>query len=309
MNLRVALFGSLIAIAWMLEPLDSQAQQPLPPPPTPIPDDPTDDDSSGEDVTPIDPSTGLPVPPASTGDDRLDAKGVGIAGGIIAGGELVIAIEALIGVDELWPYLTFPLLGAAGGGVGGYFLEQASPEGAVALLVGSIALLIPTAIFAASARAYDPKEAGIISYDSPEDAALSFETKPAPKEDGTVTEVETRPEGAPEGPILPPEAETDPVSPQGPTPQPPPPAETTGEDAEPTETSRRTRDQRRKLARQGRIKRATQGSLFYVDRAGSGGLSVPLLDVRSAGAWPSTRPGTPRRGVAFYLPLLRIDLP
>lgn len=236
----------------------------------------------------------------SFGNDRLDAKGVGIAGGVIVGGELIVAVEGLIGVKPLWPYLTFPLLGAAGGGVGGYYLEKASPEGAVAMLIGGIALLIPTALLAASARAYDPKKEGAVGSDMEDGAKFSFELPPsetAAEADGsTSTEVESKPEGTPSQAL------------------PPPSTEQEGGEAEPEpeggeETSRNQAEQRKRELIAKRTRTATAGSLIFIDREGSAGLSMPHVDVRPVVISPKDHLLGKQTGVQVFVPILRVDLP
>ncbi len=135
-------------------------------------------------------------------DEPVEAKFVGVSGGAIAGAELVIAAQALLGVKKTWAYLTFPVLGAAGGGVGGYFLEQQSAQGAVGLLVGSMALLIPTALLYSSATAYNPEDEEGVLVESYEDGEFSFEITPSAAStstDETTTEVENRPSAIPGG--------------------------------------------------------------------------------------------------------------
>ncbi len=229
------------------------------------------------------------------GDDRLDATGVGIAGGILVGGELVVITEALIKVDKLWAYLTFPFVGAAGGGVGGYYLEQASPEGAVAMLVGGLVLLVPSAILASKAMAYNPEKENGFDSDTEGVEKYSFEAAPTGKlqDEGTKTEVESRPEDSPsEGSLLRPGEEQ------------------TAEEKAPSPKEMASDShliEEKRLAKRARLRRATAGSLFYVDREGGTGFTVPFVDVRPARYAYNTSSGKP--GVEVYLPLLRIDLP
>jgi len=243
----------------------------------------------------------------SFGGDSVKAKGVGIAGGAIVGGELVVAIEGLIGVKPLWPYLTFPFLGAAGGGVGGYYLEKASTEGAVAMLIGGLALLIPTALLAASGRAYDPEEEGALGPDDEGGAKFSFELPPsetASDADGTTsTEVESKPEGAPSQALPPPASDQ-----EGGT---PPPAEgdATPDGGNPEETSRKQAEQKKKELIARRTRAATAGSLFFVDRDGSAGFSVPHVDVRPVEISPKDRLMGKQTGVQVFVPILRVNLP
>ena len=91
--------------------------------------------------------------------DTVSPTGKGIAGGILLGAEVVMLAEAIAGVNAIWPYPVFGAIGAAGGGVGGYFVEDVgSSEGAVYMLVGGLALVIPTIIATLNATAYRPED-------------------------------------------------------------------------------------------------------------------------------------------------------
>ncbi|MCP4674722.1 MAG: hypothetical protein GY854_04245 [Deltaproteobacteria bacterium] len=243
-----------------------------------------------------------------TGNKPVEAKFVGVAGGVIAGAELVVIVEAIIGVKPLWPYLTFPLLGAAGGGVGGYFLEQNSKGGAVALLIGSMALSIPTVLMASSARAFDPEEEGAVAEDGEAGGNYSFEQTPSgeAQPEDTSTEVESRPEGAPPEALPPPGTDDGgEVSPE-PAPKPEPKPE-----PKPSEEGNFIKAKRQtvRATRSAEHRRATAGALLYLDSDGSAALTVPLIDVRPTlisreDAYLGVKPG-----VEVYVPLLRIDLP
>jgi hypothetical protein len=257
--------------------------------------------------------------PISYGNEGVDAKFVGISGGAIAGAEIVVAVEALFGVKELWPYLTFPLLGVAGGGVGGYFLEDASPKGAVALLVGGMALIIPTAILASSARAYNPEEEGAVGSDIEGGGEFSFELAPTGGEkEGASTEVESRPEGAPTDTVLPPGAEK-PRDEKGAEPEPESetePSEDSPDDEAAPEggvQARREaavqRNSARRSARLARIRRASAGSLFYMNNDGTAAISVPLVDVRPLRVSSEDAFFKTRQAIEVFVPLFRMDLP
>ncbi len=256
----------------------------------------------------------------SYGDNLVKAKVAGVIGGAFVGGEMVIAVEALIGVEPLWPYLTFPLIGAAGGGVGGYFLAKASPEGAVAMLIAGIALIIPTGLAVSAARAYDPGDEGA---EEDNEGQFSFETTPSgeAKKEGTTTEVESRPEGAPTEALPPPgspsgaggpEAEPEPEVEPEPEAEPEPEVEPEPEGDKPagedkTSTSRLSDIKR--SARLAKLRRATAGTLFYVDRDGSTSMTVPFVDVRPAYISMDNTAYRGRQAVEVYVPLLRVDLP
>ena len=85
--------------------------------------------------------------PASAGTEVSGtAKGI-IGCGLIAG-ELTLTIEAAAGVDNPWLLSIIPIVVAGGGAAGGYFLEQASPEGAVATFAIGTTLLVPSILLA-----------------------------------------------------------------------------------------------------------------------------------------------------------------
>jgi hypothetical protein len=120
---------------------------------------------------------------------RPDGKG--ILGLGLVGAELGLIIPALAGVrDEWWPYLVFPLLGAAGGAVGGWAVEQNTPNDAevdVALMVVGLALVVPTIVGTLALTAYAPPEAA-------EESDEDWE-EPADLSDGGGTEVDATSDG------------------------------------------------------------------------------------------------------------------
>lgn len=94
---------------------------------------------------------------AQTGVASASSSGKGIAAGILLGAEAVVLAEAAIGVRPRWAYLLGAGVGAAGGGVGGYFLEShLDPKSATLLLAGGLVLAIPATVVALSASAYSP---------------------------------------------------------------------------------------------------------------------------------------------------------
>lgn len=77
----------------------------------------------------------------------------------LVGVELGLILPAAFGARDWWPYLVFPVLGGAGGAIGGYFLDvetQNQPEISVTILVVSMALLVPTIIGTLALTAYSP---------------------------------------------------------------------------------------------------------------------------------------------------------
>lgn len=101
-------------------------------------------------------AVGLVAGPAwAEGPATPDGKG--IAGGILLGAEVVMITEAIIGIDEVWPYPVFGAVGAGAGAVGGWGIEQTgSAEGATYFLAGGMALVVPTLVAVLNATAYDP---------------------------------------------------------------------------------------------------------------------------------------------------------
>lgn len=112
---------------------------------------------------------------AITGDARADVSptGKGTVGGALLGGEVVTITMGAVGVNRGWPYLVFGPLGMIGGGVAGYFVEKGTsptvaagtttgtggtPEPALFMLAGGMALVIPALIISLNATAYKPPE-------------------------------------------------------------------------------------------------------------------------------------------------------
>jgi hypothetical protein len=220
----------------------------------------------------------------TTPTEPVEATGVGISGGIMAGAEIVLILEAIIDVEPVWAWWVFPILGAAGGGVGGYFLENASAGGAVAMLVTGIALLIPTAVAISVARAYDPEDEGAITEGG---AKYSFELPPddAAVEGETMTEVESRPGEIPADGALPPEGEE-------------------GEPAPPVEDG--ASGQQASADGPGHLR---SGSLFHVGRDLSAGFGFPSIDIRPTRVSGEEAMLGMNRGVEIHVALLRVDLP
>jgi hypothetical protein len=92
--------------------------------------------------------------------DDVSPTGKGIAGGALLGAEVVTITESLVGVHAGWAYLVGGLVGAAGGGVGGYFVEQGSSDGRAPMymLAGGLALVIPAVVLSLDATRYRPEE-------------------------------------------------------------------------------------------------------------------------------------------------------
>lgn len=92
-------------------------------------------------------------------DGPVTGTGKGIVGGALLGGEVVSVTMAAIGVQKGWPYFAFGGVGAIGGGIGGYFVEQAAPaEVPLYMLAGGMAFIIPTLVAVLNATSYQPPE-------------------------------------------------------------------------------------------------------------------------------------------------------
>lgn len=95
-------------------------------------------------------------------DKTIPADFKGMIGLGLIGAELGFVIPALSGLHETWAFIVFPVAGAAGGAVAGYFLlekGEGHPEIAVATLTAGMALAIPALIVTLSATSYEPEEA------------------------------------------------------------------------------------------------------------------------------------------------------
>ncbi|HXN31118.1 MAG TPA: hypothetical protein VN894_04620 [Polyangiaceae bacterium] len=91
-------------------------------------------------------------------DGTSTAKGV--AGGAFLGADVVTMVESLVGVRAGWAYGVGALLGAGGGGVGGYFIGHGSDDGKAPtyLLAGGLALIIPAIVLTLNGTRYLPEE-------------------------------------------------------------------------------------------------------------------------------------------------------
>jgi hypothetical protein len=92
--------------------------------------------------------------------DEVSPNGKGTVGGALLGGEVVVIVEAIAGVHKTWAYGVGAAVGAVGGGIGGYFIEQGSSDGRipVAMLAGGMALVIPALVLTLNATRYMPDE-------------------------------------------------------------------------------------------------------------------------------------------------------
>lgn len=128
------------------------------------------------------------APGEARADGPVSPTGKGIVGGALLGAEVVDLTLGIVGVESGWPYFVFGGLGAAGGGVGGYFIEQSAPtEVPLYMLAGGMALVIPTLVVSLNATAYKPPESDSAEPAPPEPAGeppkatftITSEAKPA----------------------------------------------------------------------------------------------------------------------------------
>jgi hypothetical protein len=92
--------------------------------------------------------------------DEVSSTGKGIAGGALLGAEVPVIIEGIAGVHSGWVYLISAIVGAGGGGVGGYEIEKGSSDGKAPMyiLAGGLALVIPAVVLTLNATRYQPEE-------------------------------------------------------------------------------------------------------------------------------------------------------
>jgi len=96
---------------------------------------------------------------AETGKEKASSGAKGTVGLALLGAEAVMTVEALVGVKPWWGYLIGGGVGAIGGAVGGYFIDQMDkPAVSMGLLAGGITLAVPATLAILSATAYRPNK-------------------------------------------------------------------------------------------------------------------------------------------------------
>jgi hypothetical protein len=92
--------------------------------------------------------------------DEVASTPKGTVGGALLGAEFVTIVESLVGVRPGWAYAVGAIVGAGGGGVGGYFVDQNSTDGKAPmyLLAGGLAFVIPAVVLTLNATRYRPEE-------------------------------------------------------------------------------------------------------------------------------------------------------
>jgi hypothetical protein len=98
--------------------------------------------------------------PSSARAAEVPPTAKGVVGGAFVGAEIVVFGEALFGVRSPAAYIIGAGVGAAAGGVGGYFLEQSVDDGRIPayVLAGGLALIVPAIVVALDATRYLPSE-------------------------------------------------------------------------------------------------------------------------------------------------------
>lgn len=204
----------------------------------------------------------------------------GIVGGAFLGAEIAVFGEAIFGVRSTAAYLVGAGVGAAGGSVGGYFVEQAVEDGRIPayMLAGGLALVVPAIVVALDATRYLPSEGA--REDKPVELPRSDPGKP-----GGSSVVGAEP-GTPPATTPAPGSATSPTTP---TPNPAAPAPSPA----PAPSG-------------GGGTQAPQSSLFNV-REGAFKIGVPVPEVRPVlGSVERARMGVDNRGSELRFPVVRV---
>jgi hypothetical protein len=104
-----------------------------------------------------------PTASAAEGPARISAGHKGMVGLGLVGAELGLTIPALCGLDDVWALVVFPVIGAAGGAIGGHYaLDRPNHRvAAVAMLSVGLALVVPAILITRVALSFDPHEEGV----------------------------------------------------------------------------------------------------------------------------------------------------
>lgn len=95
----------------------------------------------------------IAAPSTARAEGPVTGTAKGIVGGALLGAEVVMMPMGIAGLKPWWPYLVFGGVGAVGGAVGGWAVEQAAPpaEAPLYMLAGGLALIIPTLVLTLNA--------------------------------------------------------------------------------------------------------------------------------------------------------------
>jgi hypothetical protein len=143
-------------------------------------------------------------------DDTSTVKGV--VGGSLLGADVVTIVESVAGVRPAWAYGIGALVGAAGGGVGGYFIGRDSSDGRAPtyILAGGLALIIPAIVLTLNATRYLPEEGA--TEDKAPTAPAAEPGTPGGSVTGAPPDVVTPPPAPP--PATPPQSRAEPHQPR-----------------------------------------------------------------------------------------------
>jgi hypothetical protein len=230
--------------------------------------------------------------PSTAKAEPVTPTAKGIVGGAFLGGELVVFAEAIIGVRSTAAYLIGAGVGAAGGGVGGYFIEQAVDDGRIPayMLAGGLALLVPAIVVTLDATRYMPTEGA--REDKPVNAPPSDPGKP-----GGSSVVGAEPPASSSTPPAP-----GPATPT-PTPAPAPTDQPSGGGGGGTKAPQAAGPQ---PASPHAASSQSSSSLFNV-RDGNFKVGVPVPEVRPVlGSVERTRMGVENRGSELRFPVVRV---
>lgn len=97
---------------------------------------------------------------AQVASEQVEAGVKGTVGLGLIGAELGLVLPTAFGLSETWSLITFPVIGAAGGALAGYYLIDSNDQdvAAVSVLAGGVMLLIPALVMAVSFSSYDPDD-------------------------------------------------------------------------------------------------------------------------------------------------------
>ncbi|MCA9530434.1 MAG: hypothetical protein KC543_09885 [Myxococcales bacterium] len=98
------------------------------------------------------------VTPTTAKRSTIDAKPKGTIGLGILGAEVGLIVPALAGLDKAWALTVFPIVGAGAGAAVGWFAidDKGHSKAAVGVLVGSIAMFVPTVVATVALTRYKP---------------------------------------------------------------------------------------------------------------------------------------------------------
>jgi uncharacterized membrane protein YuzA (DUF378 family) len=93
-------------------------------------------------------------------ETQIETDFKGAVGLGLVGAEIGAVVPALIGIEATWAYIVFPVVGAAGGGLLGYFtLDQMDkPELSVVALTAGMTLILPALIATLQLTSYSEED-------------------------------------------------------------------------------------------------------------------------------------------------------